>query len=572
MNGFSHSLTGPLAEAARSGLAEWTQRDGTRRLWARDASLWTGSGESAWLGWLDAVAEHLQRLDRARELAEQVRAERFTHALLLGMGGSSLCAEVLAATFGRQEEHPELLVLDSTVPAQVRALGERVDVERTLFLVSSKSGTTLEPNVFLAHFLAQARRALGAEAGRRFVAITDPGSKLQEAAEREGFRHVFHGVKSIGGRYSALSFFGLVPAAVMGLDVERLLRRTQPMVDACGPDAADAENPGVALGVILGTAAARGRDKLTFVSSPGLRDLGAWLEQLLAESTGKNGKGIIPVDGERLASPELFGDDRLFAYVRLASAPDPRQDQALAQLEAAGHPIVRCTVEDHYALGQEFFRWELATAVAGAVMGVNPFDQPDVEASKLATRALTADFARTGALPPEAPLLEESGVRVYADPANAQALLADGPGRTLAGHLRAHLARLRPADYFALLAYLPMSQSVEERLQATRHRVRDRTRAASCLGFGPRFLHSTGQAYKGGPNTGVFVQVTCDDALDLPVPGEPYTFGVIQAAQARGDFAVLAERGRRALRVHLGPDLEAGLDALDAAVAQALAE
>jgi transaldolase/glucose-6-phosphate isomerase len=559
---------GGLAGAVERALRAWDQAGHVKRLWAGDASLWTGRDEDRWLGWLGIVEAQRRDLARLRRVGEDARAGGFAHALLLGMGGSSLCPEVLARIFGAAPGHPALHVLDSTDPAQVRAVEGRVDLARTLVVVSSKSGTTLEPDALARHFLERVRAAVGpAEGARRFVAITDPGSALARTAERQGFRAVYLGLPSIGGRYSALSDFGLVPAALLGLDVGRLLGRAAAMARACGPAGPAAENPGVALGVALGVAAGHGRDKVTLVASPGLAAFGAWLEQLLAESTGKEGRGLVPVDGEPPGPPAAYGADRVFAYLRLASAPDPGQDAAVAALEAAGHPVARIDVADAYGLGEEFFRWEVATAAAGAVLGLNPFDQPDVEASKVATRELTAAYERTGALPAEAPLLEAGGLRAFADAANAAAL-RPGPGG-LPGLLRAHLARVRPGDYVALLAYLEMSEAHAAALQAMRVRLRDRLRVATCVGFGPRFLHSTGQAYKGGPNTGVFLQVTCEDAADLPVPGQRYTFGVIKAAQARGDLAVLAERGRRALRVHLGGDVGAGLAALGRAVEEA---
>jgi glucose-6-phosphate isomerase len=572
INAQSRSLPAELDAAVETHLARWQAEDRTRRLWERDASLWTGRDEASWLGWLDIVAAQLRDLAPLRRIRDEVRAEGFTDALLLGMGGSSLGPEVLAETFGAQPGHPRLRVLDSTDPAQVRSFEERVDLRRTIFVVSSKSGTTLEPNILKAHFLERARQVAGGQsAGSRFIAITDPGSRLETEARRERFRAVFHGAKSIGGRYSVLSNFGLVPAALMGLDVERLLREAQAMAEACGPGVPATDNPGVVLGTVVGVAARRGFDKLTLFLPPRLYDLGAWLEQLVAESTGKDGRAIVPVDRERPGPPAVYGDDRLFVYVRLQEAPDPAQEAAVEALEEAGRPVVRIVASAAHGLGQEFFRWEIATAVAGSILGVNPFDQPDVEASKVATRALTAAFERTGAFPAETPIFEEDGLRLFADPANARALeaAADTP-RPLAGHLRAHLGRLAGGDYFALLAYLEMKPAHEEALQGLRHRVRDHTHAATCLGFGPRFLHSTGQAYKGGPNTGVFLQLTCDDARDLPVPGAGYTFGVVKAAQARGDFQVLSERGRRALRVHLGTDVETGLQALGRAFDRAL--
>jgi len=543
-------LPADLEARVRATLAEWAEGATVRRLWARDATLWTGRDEASWLGWLDIAGAQLARTDDLRRVAEDARAGGFTHALLLGMGGSSLAPEVLKETFGRIDGSPELYVLDSTDPAQVRAFERQVDLARTLFIVSSKSGTTLEPNVFMRHFFEQARRVVGAEAaGDRFVAITDPGSALERVARAERFRHVFSGVPEIGGRYSALSDFGMVPAAIMGLDVALLLGRADEMARACASSVAAADNPGAVLGTILGVAARHGRDKVTLVASPGIRGLGAWLEQLLAESTGKEGRGIVPVDREPLGTPEVYGADRLFVYLRLAAAPDAAQDGRIAALEGAGHPVVRITLRDAHDLGAEFFRWEFATAVAGAVLGINAFDQPDVEASKLATRALTEEYERTGGLPPESPLRVED---------------AD-----LAARLATHFRAITPGDYVAVLAYLEMNGAHEAELQAARRTLRDRYRVATCLGFGPRFLHSTGQAYKGGPNTGVFLQITCDDAADVPVPGQRYTFGVVKAAQARGDLEVLLARGRRALRVHLGADVRVGLARLRSAVERA---
>jgi transaldolase/glucose-6-phosphate isomerase len=564
----TRTLPADLEAAVSATLREWTEQGRIERLWARDPTLWTGADEASWLGWLEVVDAQLGRIGELVRIAEDVRRAGFTHVLLLGMGGSSLCPEVLRMTFGKLSGWPELSVLDSTDPAQVRTCEARVDLGRTLFIVSSKSGTTLEPNIFKQHFFERVQEVVGpGKAGDRFIAITDPGSKLEHVARADGFRHIFFGLPSIGGRYSALSDFGMAPAALMGLDVARLLGAARTMARACAARSAE-ENPGTVLGVTLGVLATRGRDKVTLVASPGIHDLGAWLEQLLAESTGKAGKGLIPVDRESLGPAAVYGRDRLFVYLRLHSAPDAAQDRAMASLEAADQPVVRIEIPEPYQIGAEFFRWEFATAVAGAILGINPFDQPDVEASKVVTRRLTDEFEKTGRLPDETPILETEGIRLFADPRNAAELA--GGGRTLAGVLRAHLGRIRPGDYAALLAYVEMTAAHEAALQGIRTRVRDRYRAATCLGFGPRFLHSTGQAYKGGPNTGVFLQVTCDDALDLPVPGQRYTFGVVKAAQARGDLAVLAERGRRALRVHLGPDVAAGLPALASAVEQAI--
>jgi transaldolase/glucose-6-phosphate isomerase len=570
------NLPDDLAAKIPAALGDWSANGKVRRLWAKDAKLWTGTDEGQWLGWLGIVDEQLVQADLFRGLAAEVRAAKFTHALLLGMGGSSLCPEVMKLTFGKTEGFPEMFVLDSTDPAEVLATERKVDLAKTLFIVSSKSGTTLEPNIFHQYFYERAKQAVGAkEASKRFIAITDPGSQLEKVAKDEGFRRIFYGVPSIGGRYSALSNFGIAPAAVQGIDVSQFLERTREMVLACGADVPAEQNPGVKLGVILGTLAAHGRDKVTLIASPGIHDLGAWLEQLLAESTGKNGNGLIPVDRETLGPAKDYGNDRVFVYIRLNSEPDLEQDAEVTGLEESGQPIILIEVADIYALGQEFFRWEIATAVAGSMLGINAFNQPDVEASKIETRKLTSEYEETGSLPAEKPFYEgsaaEAGIKLFADERNAAELArAAGGSASLANYLRAHLSRIGAGDYFALLGYIEMNDEHEVALQEMRHAVRDAKRGATCLGFGPRFLHSTGQAYKGGPNTGVFLQVTCDDEKDVAIPGQKFTFGVVKAAQARGDFAVLAERGRRALRVHLGRDLNAGLAALAAAVKEAL--
>jgi transaldolase / glucose-6-phosphate isomerase len=574
----SASLPADLDAAVKKNLNDWRASGKVRRLWQHDASLWTGEDETKWLGWLDITDEQLANAAKLKAFADEVKSAGFSDILLLGMGGSSLCPEVLGLTFAQTPGFPRLHILDSTDPAQIRSVEKKIDLAKTLFIVSSKSGSTLEPNIYKQYFFERVQQTVGNnkdKAGSQFVAITDPGSKVQLVAERDHFRHIFYGLPSIGGRYSALSNFGMVPAAAMGLDTGRLLTRTKEMVEACQASTPVEQNPGVMLGLIIGTAAKLGRDKITLVTSPGIGDLGAWLEQLIAESTGKLGKGVIPVDREQLGAPDVYGNDRIFAYLRLESAPDTAQDAKVAALEKAGNPVVHIAVSDIYNLGQEFFRWEIATAVAGSILGINAFNQPDVEASKIVTKQLTSEYELTGSLPPEKPVLEEAGFKLFTDSKNAADLAkvaasgasADGP---LKNYLRAHLARLGAGDYFALLGYVEMNAQHEALLQELRMTVRDRKRVATCLGFGPRFLHSTGQAYKGGPNSGVFLQITCDDAQDLPVPGQKYTFGVVKAAQARGDFQVLADRKRRALRVHLGSDVKAGLAKLAELVKQVL--
>jgi len=569
LNRLTYKLPGRLAGAVAWSLEDWKKNNKVARLWQKDASLWSGTDESNWLGWLTITEEQIAHIDVLKHVAEDVKKARFKDVLLLGMGGSSLCPEVLRMTFGKMKGFPGLHVLDSTDPAQIKAIEAKVDLHRTLCIVSSKSGSTLEPNIYKQYFFERVKAKVGEkEAGNHFIAITDPGSKMQQVAEADKFRRIFMGVPSIGGRYSAISNFGMVPAAVMGLDVEKFLKNTEEMVTACGASSAADFNPGVILGTILGVAANHGRDKIAIVTSPGIFDLGAWLEQLIAESTGKIGKGIIPVDRERLARPAAYGNDRVFAYVRLASKPNKAQDAAVAALEKAGHPVVRITLPSTYNLGQEFFRWEIATAVAGSIIGINAFNQPDVEASKIETKKLTSQYETNGSLPAESPFFEEKGIKLFADEKNTAALKG---GAKLADVLKAHLSRIGAGDYFAVLGYITMNPSNEKTLQAIRHAVRDKKKVATVLGFGPRFLHSTGQAYKGGPNSGVFLQITGDDAKDLPVPGQKYTFGIVKAAQARGDFAVLAERGRRALRVHLGKNLKTGLAMLMRAVQKAIA-
>ena len=559
------SLPGDLGKAVDAELETWRAGGKIRRLWARDASLWSGADEAKWLGWLDIVPRLGTTLPALDRLADA--AARYRHVLLLGMGGSSLGPEVLARIFGRQAGHPLLHVLDSTDPAQIKDFEQRIELESTLFIVSSKSGGTLETSLLKQYFFERASAVLGpAEAAKRFVAVTDPGSSLHQSAEREGFGHVFVGDPEIGGRYSVLSAFGLVPAAAIGLDIGHFLAVTETMIRSCGPDVPPAANPGVALGLILGVAGRHGRDKVTIVAGPGLDDFGTWAEQLIAESTGKNGKALIPVAAETLAAPGAYGQDRIFVHLEFSSRPDPQAGQ-LAALAAEGHPVVRLALAGPEQLGQEFFRWEIATSVAGAVLGIDPFDQPDVEASKVAARALTDAYEKSGSLPAEAPFFDGDGIKLFADAGNEAALAGRG---SLDAVIAAHLGRIGAGDYVAILAYLCQDQPTTAALQAVRHLIRDRRRVATCLGFGPRFLHSTGQAYKGGPNTGVFLQITGDDAADLAVPQRRYSFGTVKAAQARGDFAVLAERGRRALRIHLGADRQKGLERLLAAVTRAL--
>lgn len=560
-------LPGELKAAVEAAIADWTKEGKLRRLWARDASVWTGGEEAKWLKWLDIVDERLAHVDELEAFAKEVKAKGFTDVMLLGMGGSSLGPEVIAETFGKHAGFPTLHVLDSTDPQQVATFEKAVDLGKTLFIVSSKSGGTLEPNILKAYFFAAAEKALGRAPGDHFVAVTDAGSHMEDVAKKDGFWKIFFGDKQIGGRFSVLSNFGLVPAAASGLDVRAFLESTMRAVKGAAASVPPVENAALTLGAILGTAATKfGRDKVTIVASPAIYDLGAWLEQLIAESTGKKGTGLIPIDDETLGAPSAYGKDRVFAYLRLKGAEDAAQEKAIAELKAAGEPVVTIDLADKIQVGQAFFHWEFATAVAGSILGIDPFDQPDVEFSKVETKKLTNAFNETGALPAEKPFATDGAFSFYADETNARAL---GSGNA-ASILKAHFARVSEGDYVGVLAYIERDLKTREWIQSLRLELRDGLKVATAAEFGPRFLHSTGQAYKGGPASGVFLQVTADDAADLPVPGEKFTFGIVKAAQARGDFDVLSERGRRALRVHISGPLETGLAALSAAIGKAV--
>jgi transaldolase/glucose-6-phosphate isomerase len=563
------ALGSKIEKAVEKSTEEWRASAKIRRLWQKDKSVWTGDDEHKWLGWLDSAAK--ADVSDYEDYARRVKGQNFSDAVVLGMGGSSLGPEVLAETFPRKPGFPKLHVLDSTDPGQVRAIEKAVNLKNTLFIVSSKSGGTTEPNVMKDYFFAKVAQAIGAEkAGHRFIAVTDPGSSLEKAATAYGYARIFHGDPTIGGRYSVLSPFGLVPAATAGIDVRSLIGHTLSMMRSCGADVPPHENPGVQLGLAMGLAGLEGRDKVTILSSKKIADFGAWAEQLIAESTGKEGKGLIPIDGETLGDVTTYGNDRFFIDLRTEGEVDAAHDAKLGALEKAGHPVVRIVMKSIDHIGQEFFRFEMATAVAGAILGINPFNQPDVEAAKVKTRQLTAAFEKSGSLPAETPVISTAEADLYTDEANAMELRKLGADGTLESWLKAHLSRVRASDYVALLAYIERNGPHIGTLQTTRLAARDKRHVATCAEFGPRFLHSTGQAYKGGPDSGVFLQITADDARDLPVPGQKASFGVIKAAQARGDFDVLTERGRRALRVHLKGDVEAGLKALDTAIRQAL--
>ncbi len=571
---FRFALPRDLRDAVDLAAADWTVNNKVARFWQKDSGLWTRNGEENWLGWIDIVERQQKDLISYAALGAEVKTADFQTVLLLGMGGSSLCPEVLSVTFGQQPGFPVLRIVDFTDPEQVWTSRHEINLANTLVVVASKSGSTLEPNILKQYFFNEMKEAVGAkQAGSHFVAITDPGSKMEQVARKEGFRYIFYGDPRIGGRFSALSPFGVVTATLAGLNAGKLLAEAAKAVASAR--LAPKENPAVELGLTLGVAAAAGRDKLTIFTSPEIYDLGAWMEQLIAESTGKLGKGITPVDREAIAAPEFYGEDRVFVYIRYADTADSSQDAKVAAIEAAGHPVVIIEIADLYEIFSQFFTWEVATSVAGSVMGINPFDQPDVESAKIETRALTEAYEQTGKLAEREPVLvapaDGQKFKLYANQAYAATLKAAAPAGTLAGYLRAHLSQIHPGDYFAALAYLPMFPEHEAVIQGLRHKVRDKKRVATCLGFGPRFLHSTGQDYKGGPNTGVFLQITAGHAVDVTIPGQNLSFGVVIDAQAAGDMAVLESRGRRVLRVHLEANVAAGLKTLAAAVDEALA-
>ena len=563
LGNYEQPVRATLVEAARANVIE--------RIWNKDATLWKQEESHRKviinsLGWLTVATQMLAVASELRSFADSVRAAGdFHHVMVCGMGGSSLCPEVLRQTFGRQEGFPELLVLDSTDPDAITNLRNQIDVNRCLFIIASKSGTTTEPNAFHRYWYNEVAKK-NADPGRSFVTITDPGSQMVDTAAADGFRRIFLNQPDIGGRYSALSYFGMVPAALMGLDFEKLLRGAETMAKACGAHVQVNENPGAVLGAVISECALAGRDKLTIVADQKLSALGLWVEQLIAESTGKEGKGIVPVVGERLGPVSTYGNDRLFVSISVG-APDEETKSKLKTLEAAGHPVVYRTLADVYDLGAEFFLWEMATAFAGWRLGINPFDQPNVQESKDATKALLENYAREGKLPDQAPLASDGQLSVYAGPEASAS-----PASTSVGEaLRAYCGKIKAGDYVALLAYVEETPAIEEALQTIRASVRNATGCATTIGYGPRFLHSTGQLHKGGPDSGVFIQMTAPDQGDLDVPGAPYTFGILKEAQALGDFQSLVAHGRRAIQVDLGAEVVSGLQRLEKLLKDALA-
>ncbi|HEY8672420.1 MAG TPA: bifunctional transaldolase/phosoglucose isomerase [Candidatus Dormibacteraeota bacterium] len=529
------------------------------RIWHRDPDLWKpgDAGHAAVihnrLGWLDVVAAMREQLPSLNALTAEVREAGWHDCVLLGMGGSSLCPEVLRSSFGSADGQPTLHVLDTTDPLAITRVSRAIDPKTTGYIVSSKSGTTLETLSHLAHFW-EVTTAVSDEPGSHFIAVTDPGTPLAATARERRFRHLFENPQDIGGRYSALSLFGLVPAAVIGLDIDLLLRRAADMRRNCTAGVPGDINCGLALGTVMGTLHDAGRDKVTILAPRSVEAFSLWAEQLIAESTGKEGKGLIPVGDEPIGEPGVYSDDRLFVALRIGD--DAAFDRSVDALKQAGHPVIAFDLEDRYDLAAEFFRWEFATAVAGAHLGIDPFDEPNVKESKDNTRAVLEQFETSGALPDEQAAITDGALRVYGNVTGASA----------SGALAAHLDTANPGDYVALMAYVTPDDVNRDALQRLRLAIRDSRRLATTLGFGPRFLHSTGQLHKGGPNTGVYIQITADDGADVPIPGEKFTFSILKRAQAAGDLQSLRNHGRRVIRVHIAGDLDAGLASLAGAV------
>jgi transaldolase/glucose-6-phosphate isomerase len=536
----SVSALGPLAAPVKRRVASLIADAAPARLWSHDPTLWTtdkaGQDEiSRRLGWLNLPQCSRAVLKEMRDFVSQIRADGFTHVLLLGMGGSSLAPEVLSLVFSSSLQGGiTFSILDSTDPAEVLAVDGAFPPEKTLFIVSSKSGGTAEINAMFSYFWERT-----GQDGSHFVAITDPGTTLEALANARGFRKTFHGDSTVGGRYSALTHFGLVPAALMDIDLDRLLDRAAWMMRQCAADVTGARNPGLVLGAILGQAALDGRDKLTFLADESVAPFGAWLEQLVAESSGKLGKGILPVDGEQGAGPESYGADRLFVYLRR----EGKMDATVKALQDAGHPVLVFNLADAYDLGAEFYRWEVATAIACSVLGVNAFDQPDVQDSKDRTKIKISAYSQSKHFDEGQPLWEKDGIQAFST------MRLTGTG--LENDLQAFMSAARKGDYIAINAYLPRNPEMKAMLAALRLAIRAKTGCATTLGFGPRFLHSTGQLHKGGPDSGLFLQITAEPVEDLEIPGQGMSFGTLERAQALGDYEALAERGRRILRLNL---------------------
>ena len=572
MSGRQGAALGSYKQAVDETLQRLAKEKIVERIWKKDATVWKSDEAhkkiiANALGWLDVVESMHEKAGDLSRFADEVRS-LFDYVVVLGMGGSSLCSEVLRGAFSGTVGYPELLVLDTTVPSAIRSLERQINLERTLFMVASKSGTTTEPLMFQRYFYERVKGVKGSRAGDNFIAVTDPGTQLQKEAERDKFRRVFINPADIGGRYSALSYFGMVPAALSGIDVAALLQRAVEAAQTCSTAIDTPDNPGAALGAMIGTLAQKGRDKLTIVTSPPIANLGLWIEQLVAESTGKEGKGILPIAREPIGAPSHYGDDRVFVWIRTQGQEDAGIKARMRELQTHGHPVIERVLRDSLDLGDEFFMWEFATAVAGYIMGINPFDQPNVQESKDNTRRLLEEFKSKGSLPEQKLLGEGEGMRVYGG-ANSRRISASGG--SAADLISSLLISVKPRDYVALTEYIEETPEHEATLHKIRAVLMQSLRVATTSGYGPRFLHSTGQLHKGGGDNGVFLQITADDPDDIPIPFEPFTFGTLARAQALGDFQSLESRNRRAIRVHLSGGVRAGLERLLAMIEQSVA-
>jgi transaldolase/glucose-6-phosphate isomerase len=569
---YSASLGG-LEPQVQEALRQVQSEQIVTRIWSHDGTVWKKDPSvqkeiTSWLGWLDVVSLLQSKADDLKSFAKEVKDAGFSSVVLLGMGGSSLAPEVIHRVLGPTQGYPRFFMLDSTDPGTIEALERRIDPAKSLFIVASKSGGTTEVMSFYHYFRAKVDSTKGDKAGENFVAITDPGTSLEKLATDEGFRRTFLNMPDIGGRYSALSYFGMLPAALMGVDIDNFLSSARAMTEQCKPCVSVQHNPGAWLGTIMGKAFQAGRDKVTIFTSPDLDSFGLWAEQLIAESTGKEGKGLVPVAGEPVGRPSAYGRDRLFVYLGVEGATDNAQERDIQKLEAAGNPVVRLKMANKSDLGAEFFRWEMAVATAGHFIGVNVFDQPNVQESKDNTKALLELYEKDGKLPERSPILQSDGIALYG---NEEQLARAGSEGTLGSALRAFFSTVRPGDYVALLAYMPTTGEHEELFQDARVSIRDTLKVATTFGYGPRFLHSTGQLHKGGPNTGVFIQITCDARHDLPIPGQDYTFGTLIRAQSMGDIQSLDKHGRRAIRLHIRGDHAEGVEHIRAAIRDAVA-
>ena len=587
-----------LQTAYHNGLERMQQENTARRIWDHDAALWQSDPNVQGaiknrLGWLDVAITTLENLSEITDFVNQVTQDGYTFAVLLGMGGSSLAPEMLREAFETTDSLMQLIVLDTTDPDTIHEVERIIDLPKTLFIVASKSGKTLETLSHFKYFSDKVSKLSGENIGQHFIAITDPGTPLEQLARENSFRHIFLNPADIGGRYSVFSYFGMVPAALMGLDIEQLLVRGLTMMGACGEGAEDginqdAHNPGLALGAILGALGSSGRDKVTFFISPEIDSFGLWVEQLLAESTGKNGRGLVPVVDEQPGSPDVYGDDRLFAYLRLQNGSNAALDTEIEALERAGQPVVRINLDGRYDVGGEFFRWEFATAVAGIFLGINPFDEPNVQESKDNTNRILAEYEREGHLPMPEPVVTYGNAEIKGQEfrhegqapkqgwveVNAPIIRVYGPDlnqhTSVSDYLHTFLNQANIGEYIALMAYVQITDETDNALESLRVVLRDMHRAATTLGYGPRFLHSTGQLHKGGANNGVFIQITSDERQDAPIPGEPYTFGVLKAAQALGDLRSLNDHGRRVVGIHISGDLVQGIHIIEQAVKEQL--